>query len=338
MARMSTRQVTKLCHRLGMALQAGLDVRDALQREARFGRTLYRQQLQQVADRVGRGAGIADAMRQSGSYFPTLAVELIDIGEQTGNLDSVLLRIAEHYQQLLQLRSRFLMGIAWPMLQLLGAICVIGLLILILGLLGASQGVFGLAGPRGLAVYSVVVISVGLIALLLGTGLVRGWFGPVTDAVTMRVPVVGHTIRTMALARLAWALSLALNAGMDACRSIRLALLSTQHPYFTRHMAGVEASVMRGSQFHEALRQTDAFPDDFLQALENAEVSGTESESLAHLSHEYGQQAAAALTTLGYVATIATWGAVAALLISVAFYLFLNLYLAPINEALEMLN
>jgi type IV pilus assembly protein PilC len=152
----------------------------------------------------------------------------------------------------------------------------------------------------------------------------------------MRLPVVGRTIRTMALARLAWTLGLALNAGMDACRAIRLALLSTQHRYFIRHTPDVEATIVRGGQFHEALRKTRTMPDEFLQALENAEVTGTETESLRHLSQDYAQRALAAATTLGYLATLATWGMIAALLIAVFFHLFFSLYLNPINEALDM--
>ncbi len=72
----------------------------------------------------------------------------------------------------------------------------------------------------------------------------------------MRVPVVGTTLQTMALARLSWTLSLALNAGIDARRAIRMALQSTQNRYYTQHIDKAEAVIVRGGQFHEALRRT----------------------------------------------------------------------------------
>ena len=100
----------------------------------------------------------------------------------------------------------------------------------------------------------------------------------------------------------------------------------------------MEATIVRGGQFHEALRKTGTVPEEFLRALENAEVAGTEAESLRHLSRDYSQRAVAAATMLGFLATLATWGAIAALLIAVAFHLFLSLYMRPLNEALDMLN
>ena len=61
----------------------------------------------------------------------------------------------------------------------------------------------------------------------------------------MRTPVVGTTLQTMALARLSWTLSLALNAGIDASRAIRMALDSTQNRYYTQHIDKAEAVIMR---------------------------------------------------------------------------------------------
>jgi type II secretory pathway component PulF len=129
----------------------------------------------------------------------------------------------------------------------------------------------------------------------------------------------------------------ALESGTDATRSIALALNSTQDPYFTQHVSNVQAVIARGGQFHEALQKTGAFPSDFLHALQNAEMSGTESESLSRMSSEYQRQAEAASTALTVIASLIIWGLVAALLIFMIISLFLNLYLKPYQEAFEML-
>ena len=325
-----------MCQRLGTSLHAGVDVLAALRRESGVGSPAYRRNMAQVAERVSRGATLAEAMRECGTYFPQLTCELTDVGELTGNLDSVLLRLSDHYQHLLRLRRTFLFGIFWPAVELVFAIVVMGLLILILGVVGSSAAVFGLSGPRGVAIYAAVILGSAVLIALVVRGLLRGWFGPLPSALLMRVPVVGTTLQTMALARLSWTLSLALNAGIDARRAIRMALNSTQSRYYTQHIDKAEAVIMRGGQFHEALRCTGVFRDEFLTALENAEITGTESESLTRLSEDYQRQAETATLALAVAASLVIWGLVAALLIYVIFYLFLNLYLKPINEALEM--
>jgi type II secretory pathway component PulF len=336
MAHISTRQASQMCQRLGTALHAGLDILATLRREAGYGSPAYRRNMAEVAERVSGGATLAEAIRESSPYYPQLTCELVDVGEQTGNLESVLLRLSEHYQHLLRLRRTFLFGILWPVVQLTVAILVIGLLILLLGVLGTSATFFGLQGTRGVTIYATVVIGCIVALALLARGLLRGWFGPVPAKLLMRVPVLGTTLQTMALARLAWTLSLALNAGIDARRAIRMALQSTQSRYYTQHIAEVDAVIVRGGQFHEALRRTGAFSEEFLTALENAEITGTESESLTRLSEDYQQRAETATLALTVAASFVIWALVAALIIYVIFRLFFTLYLDPIHEALEM--
>ena len=159
MAHISTRQASQMCQRLGTALHAGLDILATLRREAGYGSPAYRRNMAEVAERVSGGATLAEAMRESSPYFPQLTCELVDVGEQTGNLESVLLRLSEHYQHLLRLRRTFLFGILWPVVQLTVAILVIGLLILLLGVLGTSATFFGLQGTRGVTIYATVVIG-----------------------------------------------------------------------------------------------------------------------------------------------------------------------------------
>ena len=94
MAQMSIRLASQMCHRLGTALRAGVDIRAVLQRETASGHPTYREHMAQVLARVQGGATLAEGMRGCGAYFPDLVCELTDVGETTGNLESVLLRLA----------------------------------------------------------------------------------------------------------------------------------------------------------------------------------------------------------------------------------------------------
>lgn len=327
-----------MCQRLGTALTAGLDIRVALDRESRYGSPIYRRHMARVAEQVGQGATLNESLCAGGSYFPRLTRDLIAVGEETGTLEPVLLRVAEHYRHLLHLRRTFLLGILWPGIQLTMAVLIVGGLILVLAMLGVQVPVLGLSGRRGLLIYLGSVAGIAGAMALGVQGLRQGWFGPWPGAILYRLPVVGRSLQTMALARLCWTLSLALNAGIDAVRALRMALHSTQSRYYTRHLDEAEAVIVRGGQFHEALRRCQAFPDDFLMALENAETTGTESESLTHLSAEYQRQAEAATLALVVAASVGIWILVAALLIFLIFRLFFTFYLQPMNEALQMLS
>ena len=92
-----------------------------LQREAEHGTPAYRRNMSHVRDKVSSGMTLAEGMRDCGTYFPPLTCELVDVGEQTGRLEAVLLRMAEHYQHVIRLRRVFLMGILWPAIELTSA-------------------------------------------------------------------------------------------------------------------------------------------------------------------------------------------------------------------------
>ena len=336
MARIGIGTLASVLHRVGTAMGAGLDVRAIWEREATRGRLDYGRQAARVRDRLAQGDTLSEAMRACQGYFPALTVALIDVGENTGRLEEVLFGLADHYDHLCSLRRTFLTGIAWPCLQLFLALSIIGILILVMGAIGGGVDVlgFGLIGTSGFVAY-LLIVGIGLGSLLFClTALLRGWLGTVPLQMAMYVPVVGDFLRTSALSRMAWTLSLALNSGLDARRSMRLALHSTQNNYYMSQMDRVDEAILAGQEFHESLRQTGLFPDEFLNSLETAEISGTHGDTLGRIADEYRVRARTAATALTATASFAIWILVMMFLILMIFRLFL-FYLGNITGALE---
>ncbi len=173
MAHISIGKTSKMCRSVGTSLEAGLNVVKVLQRESAHGSSRYRHQMDEVQQRVSRGATLAEAMGQSNGYFPPLVTELVGVGEETGRLEAVLSRLADHYDHLLKLRRVFLLGILWPGLQLLAAVMIVGGLILLPPLLlGVNVPVFGLTGVSGAIKYfaAIGILIVALITLSYALG------------------------------------------------------------------------------------------------------------------------------------------------------------------------
>ncbi len=336
MARIGIGTLASVLHRVGTAMAAGLDVRAIWEREAARGRPDYRRQAARVRDGVAQGDTLAEAMRACQGYFPALTVALVDVGENTGRLEEVLFGLADHYDHLCSLRRTFLTGIAWPCLQLFMALSIIGILILVMGAIGGGVDVlgFGLIGTSGFVAYLLIVgLALGSLALAI-TALLRGWLGTVPLQMAMYVPVVGDFLRTSALSRMAWTLSLALNSGLDARRSMRLALRSTQNNFFMSQMDRVDEALLAGREFHESLRETGLFPDEFLNSLETAELSGTHGETLGRVADEYRSRARSAANALTAVASLAIWIMVMIFLVLMILRLFL-FYLGNLTGALQ---
>ena len=337
MSHISTRSLINLSQRVGTALRSGVDARRVWELETRHASGSLKGQLDAIRARVADGDPVAEAMRSANGYFPPMFVQMVEVGEHTGKLDEVLLRLAEHYEHQQQLKRAFWFGVAWPLFELIFAVAIIGLLILILGLVGAEANVFGIpVGPTGAIVW---FVGCGLVAggiALAAHALARGWLGPQPVLLAMKIPVLGQALESLALSRLTWSLALSLDSGMDARRAVDLSIRAAQNPYYQSSLSRVTGGIRANKQFHEAFREAGIFPQDFVDQLEAAELAGATTESLLRLAKEYEARANTAMRVLTAIATVVVMLLVFGLIIFAIFWLFLNLYMKPINDALEM--
>lgn len=338
LSRIGTSELQSLCRRLSIVLEAGIDLRTAISREAeRTARAATAARLRAVRDAIQQGDSLRNAFARTDQYFPPLFHAIVDVGEQSGHLGEALRQLADYYENQLRLRRQFLGAIALPLAELGIGIAVIGILIWALGAIEQFTGRrvdvlgFGLVGYRGLVIYLTAVAAGALSIFGIVQGFRRGlaWAKPLQRLV-LRLPAIGKPLTTLALARLAWAMQLTLDAGMDVRKALRLSLQSTHHAHFTDQIGAVERAIDAGESFYEAFAQTDAFPREFVESLRVAEESGSLVESMAKLSRQYQEQAEAALRVLTTLAGLGVWMLIAAIFVATIFRLF-SFYIGTIG-------
>jgi type IV pilus assembly protein PilC len=316
-----------LCRRLSTSLEAGIDARTVWAREAERATGFLKSRLLDISDAVNRGESLTDALAPTGDYFPTIFREMAEVGEQTGHLDAIFAQLAEHYEAKVRMRRTFYAAIAWPMIQLVLSLMVVGLAIWIVGLIPTAPGekpvdIFGLGltGNDGLKAYvtflAVVGISVAIVLRAISRGLV--WTRPIQRFV-LRIPGVGKPLQTLALSRLAWSMHLTMNTGMDVRRGLKLSLRSTQNARYTDQIPTIDAEIAEGSSIHEAFVVAGGYPADFLDTLAVGEQSGKIVESMGLLAKQYQDRARMAMSALAVAAGFAVWAMIAALIIVLIF-------------------
>ena len=342
--RISTKNLVGLCQRTATALAAGVDARTVWAGEAKRAKGFAaRSRFRTISDAINSGSGIRDALEPVADYFPSLFVELVHVGEQTGHLDEALRQLAGHYDYQRTLSQGFLVAMIWPLTELGLSIILIGFLIWIMGMIGKSSGSepidilgFGLTGNSGLALYVAFWGVIGVACYVLFEAIRRGliWVRPLQHLM-LKVPVVGSALESLALARLSWSLQLTLNSGMDTRRAVALALRTSRNAKFTGGARSIDDVLAEGQSIFSAFIQTGAYPSDFLDTLQVGEQSGTIVESMERLSHQYRSKAETAMKVLGVFAFFASFGLIAAFIILMIFRIF-GFYIGTINDALQM--
>jgi type II secretory pathway component PulF len=343
--RIRTGTLIPFCQRVGNAIRAGVEARKLWDTEARYGSGTHKHYVDVVRQHVVRGDSVADGMRACDGYFPRLVCEMVEVGERTGKLDQVFFKLASHYEHQRTLTRNFLTGIAWPALQLFMGILVIGFLIAVLGVLDLRDLNSGepinvlwvpLRGVSGMFTFWAICAAAIASLLLAVFAVMRGWLGPTPVMIAMRIPMLGKALASLALARLTWSLAMAFDAGIDARRSVELAIRATQNPYYQSREAPVAAAIVRNRQFHEAFAAAEVYPDDFLQMLETAEIAGTTSESMQLLCREYEERAESTLRWLTWLTGIVLWIFIGGLLAVMIFRLAYLFLIKPLYDVMDI--
>lgn len=330
-----------LCRSLGTMLQSGVPLLKSLKTAEKQQTGLAATALQQVADDIRKGTDLAQAFRNHGSFFPELFIDMVAVAEQTGSLPEVLIALAEHYENLQRMRRMFLGAIAWPMFQWFAAVFVIAGLILVLGwIASANPGTeafdplgFGLHGATGAMIWLGYCFG-GLAAIYFGYQfLMRGFQqAKAIHSTLLTIPVVGHCLRSFAIARFSWAFALTQQAGMEIEPSLKSSLKATDNPAFIAATPQVVAAVMAGEDFTDSLQSTDLFPRQYIEMVRVGESSGTVPETLERLSPQFEEDARRSLYGLTVALGWVIWAGVAAMIIFLIFRVML-FYIDMINRA-----
>lgn len=121
--------VAKFGRVLSTTFAAGVPLVDALDSVAgATGNAVYRDAIQRIKNDVSSGTQLQASMRQQ-DIFPVMAVQLTAIGEESGNLDEMLQKVAEHYEAVVDDMVDNLTALMEPMIMAVLGVLVGGLII-----------------------------------------------------------------------------------------------------------------------------------------------------------------------------------------------------------------
>ncbi|WP_019673203.1 type II secretion system F family protein [Psychrobacter lutiphocae] len=121
--------IARFARTLATTYTAGVPLIDALHSTAAATNNhVYYQATQQIKAQVANGHQLHTAMHQT-QRFPALAVQMVNIGEESGSLDEMLVKVAEYYEAQVEQSIDGLTGLMEPVIMVILGILVGGLVI-----------------------------------------------------------------------------------------------------------------------------------------------------------------------------------------------------------------
>jgi type IV pilus assembly protein PilC len=335
------RELARLSRNLGVSLHSGIGIVKAFELAGRKAHGRMRFVLDDVIRELKMGNDVTSALEAHAEFFPDLFIDMVQIGESTGSLPEVLKALSEHFDNNIRLRKEFLSQITMPTVQLVAAIVIVAGLICLLGWIGAASGHtfdilgWGLLGTAGaltwLGGWALALASVVIVYKLAAASIATR---KVIDRFLMKIPVLGHCLRSFAIARFSWGFHLTQNAGMPIDDSLHASLRATSNGAFIAAAPHMIADISSGETLTDAFERSGLFPREYLEFVLVAEQSGTVPEALHRLSPQFEDDARRSLQALAAALSWLIWCAVAGFIVFVIFTIALW-YIRMIDDVLN---
>ncbi len=249
---------------------------------------------------VAAGNSFAAALRKKPQYFDDLYCNLVDSGEQSGALETLLDRVATYKEKTEALKAKIKKAMNYPIAVVVVAIIVSA--ILLIKVVPQFQEVFANFGAE-LPAFTLMVIGLSealqewwfvvLAGFIAGafafkeahkrSEKFRNWF----DRLLLKVPVVGDILYKSSVARFARTLSTTFAAGVPLVDALDSVAGATGNVVFRSATMKVKNDVSTGMQLNFSMRTTGTFPTMAVQMTAIGEESGSLDEMLAKVATFY---------------------------------------------------
>lgn len=260
---MNAGYLSSFCMELYLILQAGIPLSEGMEilLEGEHD-SQAKAVLTSACEALEEGCSLKDALAKD---FPQYMVDMIGVGEETGNLDRGLKGLSQYYSRQEQLRSSVRRAVVYPAV-LLTMLCVV-LVILIVEVFPMFNDVYGQLGGSmtGLAALVLqfgiwlkaqwlvaLVVVLGLVAVV-GYGLHKG------QSSGQRVLFSKKLGLSVATSKVASALAMALHSGLDLDMAVEMAQTLTQHPALHQKLGRCRAQMEQGESFALVMSQEGVF-------------------------------------------------------------------------------
>lgn len=297
--RLSGAELALITRRFAMLLEAGLTIEqclDALIEQAKDepgGRILA-----SVRAEVLAGHGLAAALEQHPASFPDIYRALVGTGEQSGELATVMSRLADYLEERRELLQGAGLALLYPVIVALVALLVVaGLLAYVVPQVAQvfqqSRQVLPLL-TRAMLWISAVLQSYLLLIVIAGLAAafaVRAAYAREAvrekwQRLLLRVPVVGPLVRGNDTARLASTMAILVSSGVPLLQALVAGSRVLRSIPLRRAVEEAVDRVREGSSLHRALGSRKAFPPIFIHLISSGEQSGR----LAHMLSRAAKQ------------------------------------------------
>ena len=267
--------------------------------------------IRDVRESLEAGRELSVSLARHPKVFNAFYISMVRVGEATGLLDEIFLRLFEHMEFERFMREQVKSALRYPMFVVLAmavAIVVVNLFVIpafakVFEGFGAELPLMTrlLLGFSNFMVNWWPVMLGGLVAAVLAF---RSWVGTAGgmmqwEAITLRFPIAGKIVRKAAMARFARSFALGMRSGVPVMQALTNSSQTVDNSYIAAKIEGMRDTVERGESVLRAAIASGFFTPVVLQMVAVGEESGALDDMLEEVGEMYQREVEYELKTLG---------------------------------------
>lgn len=307
----STSQLAILTRQLATMIRSGSPVEGALTAVIQqTSKPRVKSILMAIRSRVREGYSLASALDEFPHIFPDLYRATVASGEQSGKLDFVLVRMADHVENSQALHSKIMLAMVYPLVLTFVAILVTVVLLTYVvpkviqvfedidqTLPGITIFLIAMSDfLRNYGLYIAILITVAV--TIFNILLQKESFKLAWHTLLLRIPGVAHLVKGMNTAVFARTFSILAGSGVNALQAMRISAEVMSNLRMKKAVLDASERVREGAGISPALEKSKCFPPMTIYLIASGESSGNLVEMLEHAANSQEKEFETIISTI----------------------------------------
>ncbi|MBI1387906.1 MAG: hypothetical protein GC154_05615 [bacterium] len=308
----SRAKIAAVYEQLSLMMGSGVSLVDGLQAlEEQADDFRIREVLAQVRSKVEEGVALHTAMRDRPDVFDDLSVHVAEAGEQSGQMDKALGRLAGMIEFDIQIKRRLNEATRYPKIVLCilaGAVCILLSLVVpkFAAMFENARVQLPLVtrvlifGYRGVLDYWPIAAFVALLAIVgLTLARRRPRYDMMMESFKIRAPITGALQLKIEISRIFRMLGVLLDSGVDILNALELATRIARNKVLAAGLSDMRRSIENGQSLTDSLERLPFLPKMAKRMIVLGDKSGRLSQSLIQLSDIFERQTQSTIKSIG---------------------------------------
>lgn len=297
------RDLMIFCRQLSTMLQAGITVLHALNvLSEQMENKAFKTRLLSAAQALEQGSDLSGALEEQQGFFPPLLINMIAAGETGGMLDTVMDKMADHYEKQHDLEEKIRTATAYPIFITAVAFTVVAVMIVFV--LPQFANVFDSLGME-MPLFSRLLLSLGQKAsgswfivaalFLLATGVLARFLQTESgrlkaDRLLLRLPLFGKIYGQALAARFARTLGTLITSGVALHEALQLVDKVIGNTALSGAIGELGRALNRGDNLAGPMHASAYFPPLLSEMVRIGEETGALDQTLAKTAVFYERE------------------------------------------------